>query len=742
MPRRFTAAFSLGVTGGWPSAVRRMPIFLLLLAPMLAMPRPALAQAAGACPLPALAPQLDQMPDRTDAPIIALAQTLNAGAESEAELAGRVEISRADQLLSTSLLQYDPNTERARLPAPLRYSDAQLQLQASNGRYGFLEQSGDFYDVRYGFTGSSAQGGADTVHLSEGRRSELTGIWFTTCAGDQPDWMLSARELELQHDEGVGVARGAKLKLGRVPVLYLPYMTFPIDDRRKSGFLYPSLSTANDNGLEVAVPYYWNIAPQRDATVTPRLYSERGLMLGLEYRQLTARSYTTLAADVLPDDRKLDEQRWRYQADWRMAIDPSWLANAQLERVSDNDYFTDFGGNLAQTSRQYLRSQATLSGAGRYWLFTALLDDFQVLDDDVALQSQPYKRLPRLAFSLDAPLGRRGFGTTVEAEAVYFERDVGVTGARLDLLPSLVWSSNRAWGFFKAAAGYRMTGYELENTTPASDTSPRRGTAIVSLDSGLYLDRLTPSGSTQTLEPRIYYLYVPFEDQSELPDFDTSEFTFGFAQLFHSNRFTGADRQTDANQLTLALSTRTLNPSSGRESWSVNLGQIFYLTPPRVTLDEDTAVRPNSSPFLAELNWHPLDRLNTRLGVQWDWENRELDVGVAAIDYLTTGGSRLGFEYRYRRDRLDQFDVRYLWPLNERWSLYSRVNYSLADSELQEGLIGLEYESCCWALRVAARRYLKDRQGGTRDGLFVELRLKGLGAFGRRSPPLFYTPAP
>ena len=239
-PRLFTAAVSFGVTGGWQSAVRRMPIFLLLLAPMLAVPLPALAQAAGACPLPALAPQLDQIPDRSGAPTYARAKAFSAAAESEAELAGDVEISRADQRLSTSLLQYDLNTKRVRLPAPLRYSDAQLQLQASNGRYGFLEQSGDFYDVRYGFTGSSAQGGADTVHLSEGRRSDLTGIWFTTCAGDQPDWMLSARELELQHDEGVGVARGAKLKLGRVPVLYLPYMTYPIDDRRKSGIHYPS----------------------------------------------------------------------------------------------------------------------------------------------------------------------------------------------------------------------------------------------------------------------------------------------------------------------------------------------------------------------------------------------------------------------------------------------------------------------------------------------------------------------
>lgn len=695
-----------------------------------------------ACPKPALAPTLGPVPDRSGAPLEIRAEAFDARLETYAEAIGSVELTRADQFLSTELLRYRPETGLVSLPSPLSYRDAQLELDASSGQFGLFQESGDFNDLRYRLTGSSAQGGAEAVHITGSRRTELVNLWFTTCPGDDPEWLLSARELELRHEEGVGVARGAKLKLGKVPILYLPWMTFPIDDRRKTGFLYPSLSTANDNGVEVSIPWYWNIAPQMDATLTPRYYTERGFMLSGEYRLLTRRSYTVVEGDYMPDDKDRDTDRWRYLARWNMAINRSWRAGADLERVSDNEYFQDFGGNLAQTSRQFLRSDATLDGAGRYWIFSALFDDFQVIDDAVRPDREPYSRLPRLAFMLDAPLGRGGFGTRLDAEAVYFDRDTGVVGARADLTPSLVWSRQRAWGFLEASAGYRYTAYDLDLRGAEGDSSPDRGLPIFSLDSGLYLERDRAGGGTQTLEPRLFYLYVPYEEQSQLPDFDTGDFTFGFAQLFATNRFTGADRQTDANQLTLAASTRSFSGRNGRESWNLNVGQILYLDSPRVTLDEETPLNEDTSPFLAEFNWHPLDRTNVRLGVQWSWENRELDVGVVGLGHTARNGSRVAFEYRFRRDRLDQFDVRWLWPINERWRAFTRVNYSLEESDLLEGLVGVEYESCCWALRVAARRYLRDRNGGERDALYVELRLKGLGAFGRREPPLFYTPAP
>lgn len=728
----------------YPSCSRRQALALavFVLGFLIAPPAAHAQSPAAACPQPALAPTLGPIPDRSAEPLEIRAEAFAADSRELGEAIGSVELFRADQYLSTEVLRYRPATGLVSLPSPLVYRDAQLELSASSGQFGLFEESGDFNDLNYSLVGSSAQGGAERVHVTGSRRSELVNLWFTTCPGDDPEWLLSAQELELRHDEGVGVARGAKLRLGKVPILYLPWMTFPIDDRRKSGFLYPSLSTANDNGLEISVPWYWNIAPQQDATLIPRYFSERGFMLSGEYRLLTRRSYSQVEFDAMPSDRDRDTDRWRYRARWGMNLNRAWRATANLERVSDNEFFQDFGGSLAQTSRQFLRSRAGLDGGGRWWIFSALLDDFQVIDDAVRPAQEPYRRLPRLAFALDAPLGRAGFGARFDAETVYFDRDVGVVGARADLYPSLVWNQSRAWGFLEASAGYRYTAYDLDLRGAEGESSPDRGLPILSLDSGLYLERDTVSGGTQTLEPRLFYLYVPFEDQSALPDFDTGDFTFGYAQLFATNRFTGADRQTDANQLTIAASTRSLDGATGRETWSLNFGQILYLDSPRVTLDEDSPLNQDTSPFLAQFNWHPLDRTNVRLGVEWSWENRELNVGVVGLNHTARNGSRVGFEYRFRRDRLDQFDLRWLWPISPNWSAFTRVNYSLEESDLLEGLVGLEYESCCWALRVAARRYLRDRNGGERNALYVELRLKGLGAFGRREPPLFYTPAP
>lgn len=704
----------------------------------VSLPRTSPAQPiAEACPKPALAPVVTEAPNRENAPITVMAQAFDASKTARGQASGHVELFRADQYLATELLEFSPADQTITSPGPMIYRDAQVEVEATEATLGLRSETGQFDDVAFGLVGSTAHGGAERISIIDRDRSTLTQSWFTTCPGDEGGWQLSASEIELDQAEGLAVAKGAKLRLGKVPVLYLPWMSFPIDDRRKSGFLYPTIGTSNDNGVEFGIPYYWNIAPQQDATVTPRYFTDRGFVLTGQYRLLTGRTLSSLDFDYLPDDKETKEDRWHYQVRSDAEFSARWRGGALFERVSDDEYFQDFGGGLRTTSRQYLHSIVDVTGAGRYWWLSILADAFQVIDDSVNRPQEPYKRLPRIGFLLDRPLGRGGLQAGLNSELVYFDRDEGVTGARLDLYPRLEWNTNRYWGFFRASAGYRYTTYDLNRGLLPGDESPDRGTEIFSLDSGLFFERDLENGDTQTLEPRLFYLYVPFEEQNDLPDFDTGELTFGFAQLFHYNRFTGADRQSDANQVTIAASTRRISNTSGRELWNLNFGQIFYFDPPVVRLDEEMPLDEDTSPFLAELNWHPLDRFNVQLGIQWSWEESRLDVGTFGIDHTARNGSRVGFEYRFRRDRLDQFDLRYLWPVNERWRMFGRVKYSLDDSELLEAALGVEYESCCWSLRVMARRYLKDRRGGTRDALYMELRLKGLGSFGRDAPSLF-----
>jgi len=693
---------------------------------------------AVACPGPSLATMRTEIPDRESAPITLRTNEFDAGDAQAAEARGHVELRRADQLLKTGLLRYDPATETVIMPGKLHYEDSVLHISGSSANYSFLTESGLFTDVDYGLTGSSANGTAKEVIVDSANHSLLRQLRFTTCPGEEPEWVLTADELQLDFDTGVGTARAAKLEFFNIPILYLPYMTFPIDDRRKSGFLYPFISTANDNGFEFSIPYYWNIAANHDATLTPRYFTERGAMLTAEYRFITRRTGGSLNFDWLPSDKKTRELRYHYRFEHNARLSRRWGSRVIVDRISDDQYFQDFSNSLAGASRQYLRSKAGITGSGRYWTFSAIADVFQVIDEAVTASNEPYRRLPRLAFYLDRPLGHLGLRMRMDTELVYFDRDVGVTGSRFDIYPRIEWNIRTDWGYMRPSVGYRYTTYGLDWHDLPGETSLNRGTEILSFDSGLFMEKYRSNGMLQTLEPRLFYLYVPFEDQNEFPDFDTAPFTFGFSQLFHHNRFTGADRQSDANQLTLALTTRSINQSTGHELWSLSFGQIVYFESQKVTLEGNEPLDDSASPFIAEFVLHPTRRLSSRISAQWDWQNSQIDVAVLGITHRSDNGLRLGAEYRFRRDSLDQFDIRYYQPLNERWRVLGRVNYSIEDSDLLSAEAGFQYDSCCWALRVVAKRFLRNREGDHRDAIYVQLLLKGLANIGRRSAPLFY----
>jgi LPS-assembly protein len=692
-----------------------------------------------ACPGPTLAPMMKSTPDRSASPISVKSRMFDANLDGKGHASGNVELRRADQLMVTELLQYDPENGTITIPGEMQYKDAVFHLSGTNASYNFIDENGHFSEVDYGLTGSSARGSAEELIIDSENHSVLRMLRFSTCPGEQPQWVLTAKHLELDFDKGTGTAKRAKLKFFDFPILYLPYMTFPIDDRRKSGFLYPFISTANDNGLEFGIPYYWNIAPNQDATITPRHFSARGGMLTGEYRFLTRNTGGALDFDYMPDDANTGETRYHYKFIHSARFSPRWGSRILLDRVSDDQYFQDFANSLAASSRQYLRNQAGIDGSGRYWTFSLIADDFQVVDEAVNLRNEPYRRLPRMGFRLDRPLGNQGLRAQLDTELVYFDRDLGATGSRFDIYPRIEWNLETDWGYLRPSAGYRYTSYNLDWHGLPGDESPDRGTEIVSVDTGLFLERDTANGMLQTLEPRLFYLYVPYENQDGFPDFDSAPFTFGFSQLFHFNRFTGADRQSDANQLTLALTTRSFNQATGHELWSLSFGQIIYFDDQKVTSTPfDEPLDDDASPFIAEITYQPTRQLSGRLSAQWDWQSNEIDVAIVGLEHRAANGRRLGAEYRFRRDSLDQFDLRYYHPLNESWRLLSRVNYSLKENDLLAAEAGFQYDSCCWALRVVARRFLKNRDGDHRDAIYIQLTLKGLASIGRKNAPLFY----
>ena len=650
-----------------------------------------------------------------------------------------VSLSYGDQNLVTDELIYDPETGDVVVPGWLEYTDALVRMRAAGAQYNTQDSTGRFEQVRYYIAGAAGAGNADMVRMTDETHARVQRFDFTTCDIEDPDWQLKAGDVKLDFDRNVGTARNARLEFKGVPILYSPWLTFPLDDARKSGFLYPQVGSSSDNGLDLAIPYYWNIAPNQDATFTPRLIGDRGFMLGTEYRFLTRRQRGTFNFDYLPDDDNADgddnSDRWLGRARYQARLAPQWSTRLNFNRASDEDYFLDLGNDLDSSSIQFLRSDFRISGRGRFWRLQTTFDTFQVLDRDVRADREPYDRLPRVEFNADWPLPA-GLSMQLDSEAVYFDRSEGVTGLRLDAMPELALRLVRPGWFFEPALGLRATAYSLKDSEAGAE-DPTRTQPVLSVDGGLVFERRTDSGRLQTLEPRLFYLYVPGRQQNDLPVFDTRELTFSFAQLFQTNRFSGADRQTDANQVSLALTSRLLDDDNGRSIVDASIGQILFLDEPRVGLPDQPAENRSVSASVAEINWRPVDRFLVNAGLQWDPEDNETDVASFGLRWQGLDARQVQLGYRFRRGSVDQIDIRGRYPVTGNLNLISRFDFSFRDSTALELLGGVEYESCCWAVRASLRRFIQDRESDKRTAFFLELHLKGLGSLGQRPYNLF-----
>jgi len=719
-------------------ALYRYFALALILSPGL--PLPALAQEAGDSDRPAMAcVALDEETPRRQldrdgtSPLRIFSEHFQAPADQPIRFYDDVRVEMGDQRLETQELIYNRDTGRIELPRLLQYSDAVISLNAESGWVETETSQGRFEKVDYRFARGEGSGSANLIELHGPTEASVEQFSFTTCDPARPDWQLKVSRVNLDMDQGRGTGRHARLEFKGVPILYAPWFSFPLDDQRKTGFLYPRLGFSSDDGFDLSLPWYWNIAPNQDATLTPRWIQNRGTMLGTEYRFLTRNQSGQVDLEALPNDREADRDRYYGRFRYNARLAPRWSAGADLHRASDDNYFLDLGSELSDSAVQFLRSSASVRGSGRAWSLQVMADAFQVLDDTVAPANEPYRRLPRVLLAIDQPLAG-GFEFTMDNELVHFDRDAGVTGARIDLYPRMRYNLLRPGWFLRPELGVRSTAWQLSG---AAESSIDRTTPIVSLDAGLIFERSLNSGRVQTLEPRLFYLYVPNKDQSDIPSFDTRDLTFGFSQLFHHNRFSGPDRQGDANQLTMALTSRILEAGDGRSVLDFSVGQIVHFRDLEVQLGNRPPEERNRSATVAEVNWRPARQFAASAGLQWDSEENETQVARLGLSYRGQDGRQAALGYRFRRDRVDQIDVRARYPVHRNLNLIGRVNYSFADNEALEVLAGFEYESCCWALRLTGREFIRDRESETRTAIFLELHLKGLGSLGRRPYPLF-----
>lgn len=664
---------------------------------------------------------------------------------------GNVLLHRGDQVLSTDHLSYDEEKETYEAEGSVRYQDSGMRLIAARARGDQGKDTHELEDIRYQLVARRGNGGAKRVEM-KGDIGSLYGSTYSTCPPDDHRWELRAQRIDVDTAAGMGTARNATLRVGKVPVLYLPWFRFPIDDRRRTGLLYPSVSQSSRNGFDWRQPIYLNLAPNYDATLNPRFMSKRGLQLGGEFRFLTPTSRGVFDAAFLPSDNLTDRERDTEIAEGvpvanRRARDrgfarfagsqdfgPHWQARANLGWISDTRYLDDASNNINNGATSFVLSDLGLYGRGHDWEASLMADHWQLADFTLTDANLPYNRLPRAQVRWQKralPMLEAG----IDAEAVRFDHAEFAGGSRIDLHPYLSLPLEGASWFVKPTLGWRYTGYALEKdrALPGRDNSPTRSLPITTLDAGLFFDRHTRfrgDDYLHTLEPRIFYFNAPYRDQSGIPLFDTRPLTFGWGQLFRDNRYSGADRQADGNQLTLAVSTRLIRESDGHEKLSASLGQIRYFEDARVTVPGERPVEQGKSAWVVDVNYAPNDRWTIGASYQWDPKSGRRDLASLRTRYLIGDNGIVNLGYRYRRDLLEQADLSFLYPINPNWSLVGRYYYSMRDNQLLEGIAGVQWESCCIAVRLVDRRYLRHRGEQLDNAIQLEIELKGLGSAG------------
>ena len=676
-------------------------------------------------------PGLPTSGERDLAPTEISAKNTRSDDGSTYVLEGDASIRQLDRLIRAERFSYDSNSTAWRADGNLRYQDRSLLLSASAGEGNTDPGRSTLNDVRYQLLDARGNGRAAVANMPDSEHMQLQEPTFSTCTLDSPAWEFRAAEMTLDQANGRGQARDITFRVGDVPILWLPYASFPLDDRRSSGFLYPEIGYDSSRGFDLAMPYYLNLAPNYDATLTPRLMTQRGLMLGGQFRYLWPHSRGEVNLSWLPDDRESGGSRALFNWQNSSRLSDNWSAAININRASDDRYFEDFGRGLNMSATTLLPSRAYLEGRGAGWSASIGGDEYQITDPDLSNFSKPYRRLPRALFSVEQSFGP--FEAGLKSEAVAFSKDDALDGQRIDLYPYIALPLQTAGWFLRPELGYRQTDYHLDRS---DNKSPSRGLPIASLDAGLIFERaLTIGGDaySQTLEPRVYYLNVPYRDQSDLPIFDTQEVPFTFGQLFRPNRFVGADRQMDANNLTVAMTSRLIDDRTGEERLSASLGQIRYFGDQRVQLPGQPATDYSDSTYVGELDLRINDRWRVTLSEQWNPNTRHSDLSAIGIQNRFGDQGVLNLSWRYRRDFLEQVDASALIPLSPAWRLVARWNYSLRSDETLEAFAGLEHDSCCIAWRVLGRRWLRNAEGQADNALYFEVEFKGVGSVGQQA---------
>jgi len=662
------------------------------------------------------------------------------------EARGDVDVRTPTQQILADVMRYEVAEDVVSARGNVLIRSWQDVVSGPELRYGLTSQTGYMTQPRFVLGLYKGRGSAERLEFTGPDRYRVLAGRYTTCSGDAPAWRMEVERLDIDESEGVGRAESARILIGEMPVAWLPRLSFALNNDRKSGFLAPTYGTSEARGFDLQVPYYLNLAPNYDATLTPRLMSKRGLMLNGQFRYIIdtplGRASGELDGEWLPNDRIAGIDRRAVNLLHTQTFTPELTLSLRYTAVGDPRHFVDLSDRVAITSITTLPREAVLSYRWRDWRFAARALRFQTLQDPFAPVLPPYDRAPQ--FSAQSPLWRFGPGERFEASLrldgtrFLYPNGTNPSGDRLLGVATLAWRYDTPGWFLTPKVTLHASRYRLTDLFDDIEDS-RRVLAYGSIDSGLRFDRdlsLFGQAFRQSLEPRVMFTHIPYRDQSKVPVFDSAVADFNLLQLWSENRYIGDDRLGDATQLSLGVTSRLYDAATQKERLSMTIGQRLYLRRQRVTLGDAVRDR-NTSDVLGVIAGRVTDALYVEAGAQMNLDQGRVERHSFGLRYSPERTRTLNLNYRAIRElatlsgpiRVKQIDISGQWPIYGQWYGVGRLNYSLADRRLTEGVLGVEYDGCCYVVRAVVQR-LATGARSINNTFFLQLELNGLARVG------------
>ena len=691
------------------------------------------------------------------APVYGTADRMQGVVDEQVQMEGAVELRREGTVLRGDTVDYLCASDEAKARGHARLYDRGTTFSGPELDYRLEARTGRMPDASYVYSPRQGRGSSSLIEFLDENHYRLHDATYTNCSPGDDSWWVRAETLDIDREEQKAIGHHATMYFQGVPIISSPYFSMPLGSERRSGVLTPSYYFDSRSGLQLTVPYYWNIAPNYDYTLTPALYPRWGALLGNEFRFLEQTFRGAINYDVMPYDRATSSSREHLTVEGTYANPIGLSASIDYNRVSDDKFLTDFSHSLAEAAPFELAQNEAVAFARPYWSATLQVTRNQTLfsllnppGTPPPGNPPPYDRVPEFTFAASRA-DWRGFDLATTLDATRFRNETLEDASRFIVNPSLSYPLLSAGYFLVPRVQWNTTVYELDPTLHPGQSTVTRSLPIGSLDGGLVFERTATwlgRSATQTLEPRLYYAYIPFRDQSHLPNFDSADPTFTFAQLFTENAFTGNDRIGEANQLTTAMVSRMIDEESGAERFRAAVGERFYFGPQRVTLPGELPRTYLQSDLLFDVSAQTAHDWRGEAELEYSAVENQIVRADVGVRWQPRAASVIDLSYRYQSATLHQIDLAAQWPLTHRWYGLTNLDYSLLGRGGMPGqlsftspgrawvetVLGVEYKADCWVGRLVAQRYSTDGGVTRTTTVFLQIDLNGFSSFGTRSP--------